>query len=928
MGVRNLVVLAMWPLISTPRMSCAAAEHDSPVAPVSGLPLVSSPPPEPASPAPQSFPTFNLDALPAGSSLRAIPATDLALRRPASEGVMRVDVFINEQFIAQERVEFRSASRNTARPLPPAPCLERELLMRGGVDPTALDDRSPPDVQVTPPQPRQACIVVTALSPDASAAFDAAELRLDLSIPQVLMTRIARGSVDPAQWDPGITAAFVGYSFDMLSERTSEGRSLDTTLHYSAGLNTGLWHWRHDGILNASVQGALRHRPARWFVERPVPAWRMVLGVGETAGANPLLASVPLYGTTLGNDERMLPDSRRGYAPPIHGVATGPSTLVVSQHGRIVHEARLPAGAFVIDDLNPVANRGDLEVAITDRVGGMQRFSIPSASTPVMVRAGDTRFALSLGCHRTPRCGDLLLDAAARYGLMDRITVQAGLQWTRSFASLAAGFAANTHAGAFSFDASLSVGHVKKQPYTAPRTTGWDTAFAAQTTQARVFASQIRLGYATALASLHATFNAESSLRFGEGAIDLRGWFARGNLGAGLRDHRETQGGLTDVPVVTPIEWHGRGFFAQTLYRRFSWHASIALYLARAPCCARSMTGRLDHQLGAGTTLGPLSLSLNFAHSRSWRATGTQWHISLDLAMRPGRSSYAPVFSTQTNSNSSQGLSRSIGLAGTVPARLMKEHRLDYAFGSACKGSTASETVAYALSKPQRAALQCMEHITADFAYSGPHGAANASFARSGSMAFGTNGSVVLHRGGLTLGPALGDTIALVDTRHGQGLRLAGMPQVRADRRGYAIAPYLTPYRSNNIEVDQTNTPRGVRVVHSSRVVVPVAGAIARVELETKRVDTRRFRISMHDGRAPPFGAAVRTASGERVGTLGQGGRLVLPENSPGILYIASAPGHPACEIEVDEAFDTRDSNSATAAESATSDALVHLRCR
>src|ERR1700748_1890328 len=119
MGIRNLVALAVWTLTCTPRMACAAAEQDGRVVPISGLPPASSSPPEPASPAPQSqsVPTFNLDALPATSSLRTCPPRDHARRRPASEGAMRVDVFINEQFIAQERVEFRAARRDTSHPL-------------------------------------------------------------------------------------------------------------------------------------------------------------------------------------------------------------------------------------------------------------------------------------------------------------------------------------------------------------------------------------------------------------------------------------------------------------------------------------------------------------------------------------------------------------------------------------------------------------------------------------------------------------------------------------------------------------------------------------------------------------------------------------------------------------------------------------------
>lgn len=833
---------------------------------------------------------------------------------------MRVDVYVNERFIAQERVEFRAVRGNRSRRTPPAPCLEHELLVRSGVDPAVLDKASIPTELADVRPPTKNCIVVTTLSPDASVLFDAAELRLDISIPQVLMTRIARGSVDPAQWDAGITAAFADYSFGMLSERTPDERSLHSTLQYSAGFNAGVWHWRYRGWVSASGLGRLRHRPVRWFLERPVPAWHMVLGIGEISGANPLLASVPLYGATLGNDERMLPDSRRGYAPPVRGMATGASKLTVSQRGGIVYQTNVPAGAFVIDDLNPVVNRGDLEVEIAAHSGAIQRFSIPSASTSAMVRAGETRFDLGIGCHRTSRCGDLLLDAATRYGLMDRLTAQAALQWTKAFASLAAGIAANTHAGALSFDAGLGLGLAPPRAYTATTQTG-----RREDVPERLLASRIRFAYATPLASLHATFNAETSLRLGEGSIDLREWFAS-------RRAIERQ----DTPRVSaarrhasvPLELHFRGFFAQTLHRRFSWHASATLRLASRTCSGKPIPGGFDYQLGAGTTLGTVSLSLNFSHSRSWHSSDRPWHASLDLALRLGRSPQAPMFSTRTDLDSARRKSRSMALTGTLSSRLMKENRLDYSLSASCEGATAFGATDGTLARDPLSSLQCADSFTFDLAYAGTHGVANAAFSRGGGISFGTSGSVVLHHGGITFGPALGDTIALIDTKHGAGLGFAGMPQVRADRRGYAIVPYLTPYRLNDIEIDQANAPRGVRVTNSSRLVAPIAGAVVRVAIEAKRVDTRRFRISMSDGRAPPFGAAVRAANGERVSSMGQGGRLALPEHIHGALQVELVASRATCRIELDEIGDTLPPASAATSNSAVQDAPVHLRCR
>jgi outer membrane usher protein len=237
-------------------------------------------------------------------------------------------------------------------------------------------------------------MAITSLSAHANATFDAAELRIDLSIPQVLMARTARGTVDPAQWDSGIATAFASYTLDLLSEPEVDTRSLHSALRYTGGFNSGLWHWRYQGMLSASMRKPLEHVPSRWFIERPLPDAGMMLDLGTVHPANTLLGTVPLLGATIRNDDRMLPDSLRGYAPPIRGIATHRSTVIIRQHGSVVHKATVPAGPFVIDDLYPTGNRGDLNVEVVDTPRDVQRFSVLSTTSPHMVRPGTARFAL------------------------------------------------------------------------------------------------------------------------------------------------------------------------------------------------------------------------------------------------------------------------------------------------------------------------------------------------------------------------------------------------------------------------------------------------------------------------------------------------------------------------------------------------------
>lgn len=52
------------------------------------------------------------------------------------------------------------------------------------------------------------------LIPESQLRFDLAQLRLDISIPQVAMQQHARDYVDPEQWDEGVPALLMNYSLN------------------------------------------------------------------------------------------------------------------------------------------------------------------------------------------------------------------------------------------------------------------------------------------------------------------------------------------------------------------------------------------------------------------------------------------------------------------------------------------------------------------------------------------------------------------------------------------------------------------------------------------------------------------------------------------------------------------------------------------
>ncbi|MDI2068249.1 fimbria/pilus outer membrane usher protein, partial [Klebsiella pneumoniae] len=122
----------------------------------------------------------------------------------------------------------------------------------------------------------------------------------------------------------------------------------------SSGFNMGSWqfrqqssaNWRRDGDRESQRWDALQT-----WLQHPVASLESLLKVGESYTSGNLLGSMAFTGVKLETDQRMWPQSRRGYAPEIRGTASTPSRVVAKQNGRTHYETSVPQGAFVLDDV-------------------------------------------------------------------------------------------------------------------------------------------------------------------------------------------------------------------------------------------------------------------------------------------------------------------------------------------------------------------------------------------------------------------------------------------------------------------------------------------------------------------------------------------------------------------------------------------------
>jgi outer membrane usher protein len=134
---------------------------------------------------------------------------------------------------------------------------------------------------------------------------------------------------------------------------------------------------------------------------------------------------------------------------------------------------------------------------------------------------------------------------------------------------------------------------------------------------------------------------------------------------------------------------------------------------------------------------------------------------------------------------------------------------------------------------------------------------------------------VVLHRGGINFGPSLGESFALVEAQGAQGAKVGSGRTVTVAGNGYAVLPYTSPYRWNQVQLDTAALPLDVEVQASSQRVAPSAGSIVKVSFQTRNDRLWLIDASDADGHPLPYGAQIAHPDGV-LGQVGQGGVVAL----------------------------------------------------
>jgi outer membrane usher protein len=755
-------------------------------------------------------------------------------------GVYRVDVWRNDEFIASRDIRFDEA------PLAPGastkssgltPCLDSDWLKRLGVNMRAF-----PALEK---YRKGECVALEQTIPGALADLDFAALRLNISLPQASLSNSARGYIPPEEWDEGIPAALLNYSF------TGNRGSGDDSYYLSlqSGLNYGPWRLRNNGSWShtsgSGGQGGNWRNIGTW-VQRTVVALKSDLVMGDSNSGNEVYDSLGFRGVRLSSSDSMYPDSLQGYAPTVRGIARGNAKVVVRQNGYVIYQSYVSPGAFAINDLNPTSSSGDLEVTVEEKDGSRQQYTVPYSTVPMLQREGRLKYELVAGDFRSgsaQQSTPFFVQGTAIAGLPRGYTLYGGSQMASRYKAVTLGAGKNMGEwGAVSLDMT----HANSELSDGSRHQG----------------QSLRFLYAKSLNPYGTNFQL-LGYRY-----STRGFYTLDDVAwrsiEGYEYEMDSDGDGHRVPVARSyhnLRYSKKGRFQINLSQSLGGYGSLYVSGSQQTYWGTSESNTW-YQLGYSGGWRGISYSLSWSWNKSMGLSDSDRIVALNLSVPlstlTGRhylreTALDRAYATFGASRNSDGNSSwQTGVGGT----LLEGHNLNYSVSQGHSNTSGSSG-----------------SLNAN--WQGTYGTLGAGYnydRNQHQYNWQLSGGAVAHANGITLGQPLGDTNVLIKAPGASGVRIENQTGVQTDWRGYAVVPYATVYRYNRIALDTNSMNNHTDIERNVSSVVPTQGALVRADFDA-RIGVRALIALNHNGRLVPFGATVREVRSGAVGMVGDEGQ-------------------------------------------------------
>mgnify|MGYP001024886410 CR=1 FL=1 len=645
--------------------------------------------------------------------------------------------------------------------------------------------------------------------PAASVTLNKAQMRLDISIPQASLKKLPHDYIDPRFWDDGLNALFTNYTF---SGGTAQGEQTSSQyLNLQNGLNIGPWRlrnystWQQEG---ASSQWDSVYS----YLQRDIKALYSQFLVGESYTSSSLFDSVKFQGVQLSSDNNMLPDSLKGFAPTIRGIANSNAEVTVRQNGYVIYQTTVPPGAFEINDLYPTSRSGDLDVVVKEANGQERHFVQPFSSVPIMQRAGQWKYSLTGGKYRSDRPDDAtpnFVEGSLLYGLNNQFTLYGGAIGAQNY--LAQIFGIGMAAGDWGA-VSLDMTEAKSKLQNGDGSTG------------RSFRFQYSKSFDVTGTALTLAGYRYST----KGFYTFQDTNRNNNDDDDFLQQKRSQ---IQINISQPVgRW---GSFYVNGYQRNFWRSND-----------------IERNLSAGYAVDLEGVSVNV--SLNWNQYQGEDDKQVALGISVPLDKWLPHSWATTNYTRDQkGNSRlQTGLSGTA----LEDQSLNY---------SVQQNISQTEGRGDR-----LYDGNIDLGYKTQYANLNLGYYQSQEghrVSYGASGGIVFHPHGVTLSQSLGDSFALIDANGAKDIHFKNQPGVSTDMFGYAVIPWLSPYQRNEIELDTLSLPNGTDAKNTIETRIPNQGAMVEIHFDARTGHRVLATLKKSNGEVVPFGAMVSSDSDDGV---------------------------------------------------------------
>ena len=737
-----------------------------------------------------------------------------ATGNPIDPGIYTLDIFLNGRQISRENVRVIREGAGTKA------CLSYDLVKSLSIKDTVFSSQQAEELRSG-----NQCIALEDVVKESHAVINSADMQMDISIPQIYLLRSARGYVAPEFWDKGETAFTLNYDTNYYRS-VNDGREYDSFYGRAlAGFNLGGWMFRHEGSLSwRRQQGDESHHynAINSYVQRDIPQLksRLLLGEGNTSGE--LFDTLSFRGAQISTVDQMWPDSQRGYAPEIRGVARTSAQVTVSQNGSKIYETTVSPGPFNITDLYPTGYGGDLDVTVKEADGSETRFSVPYAAMTRLKRPGMTFYSVTGGVSRKDNMAytPYVYQGTIQHGFTNTLTGYTGILGSDNYISALLGGAFGLPIGAISLDitgAQTKYGDEKKQGVSyratySKKVAQTDTNF---TLAAYRFSSSGYYSYNNALQiNNHYKKNKSDGINYLSRPKQRFSMTASQNFG-------ESYGNIYLTGFIQNY-WNSNGTNTQ-------------------------------FQLGYNNRIGRVSYTLS-ANRLLYSTGGHDTQLSLDFSIPLGSESKNYVTGSATHNK--EGVTAQTAINGV----LGENDQYSYNIGAS-----------HDIDNKKSGSFSGQ--------YRSPYSMLTASYTRGEnyySASGGASGAVVALPDGINFSAYQSTTYAVVTAADAEGARVIGYPNIVLNGSGRAVVPNLNPYRINELAIDPKGIPLDVELESTQQRVIPVEGAVVRLDYKTSKGKPLLIRANQPDGNALPFGASVNDENGNLVTTVSQGGQIYV----------------------------------------------------